>query len=125
MWGCMRVRVNRNRGRYCFLFSKGPILNDIRGHTDPKNIYQIAGNQNFLGDAPRPPAGARAFGARFGASHPYRAPLSKIPGSAPAVGRVIWPVNTASGHSGNQRINGALLCLPALIANDVNKWRRK
>jgi len=23
--GCMRVCVNRNRGRYCFLFSKGPI----------------------------------------------------------------------------------------------------
>jgi len=36
------VCVNRNRGRYCFLSSKGPILNDIRGHSDPKNICQIA-----------------------------------------------------------------------------------
>jgi len=42
---CMRVCVNRNRGRYCFLFSKGPILNDIRGHSDPKNICQFAGNR--------------------------------------------------------------------------------
>jgi len=43
--GCTRVCVNRNRGRYCFLFSKGPILNDIRGHSDSKNICQIAGNR--------------------------------------------------------------------------------
>jgi len=43
--GCMLVCVNQNRGRYCFLFSKGPILNDIRGHSDPKNICQIAGNR--------------------------------------------------------------------------------
>jgi len=40
--GCMRVCVNRNRSRYCFLFCKGPILNDIRGHSDSKNICQIA-----------------------------------------------------------------------------------
>jgi len=39
--------------------------------------------QNFLGEAPRPPAGASVFGARFGALPPYRAPLSKIPVSAP------------------------------------------
>jgi len=39
------VCVNRNRGRYCFLFSKGSLLNDIRGHSDPKNICQIAGNR--------------------------------------------------------------------------------
>jgi len=45
VWGCMRVCVNRNRGRYCFLFSKGPILNDIRGHSDPENICEIAGNR--------------------------------------------------------------------------------
>jgi len=37
-----------------FLFCNGPILNDIRGHSDPKNICHIAGNrilifQNFLG----------------------------------------------------------------------------
>jgi len=31
------------------------------------------------------PASARAFGARFGASPPYRAPLSKIPASAPDI----------------------------------------
>jgi len=43
--GCMRVCVNRNRGRYCFLFCKGLILNDIRGHSDPKNICQNAGNR--------------------------------------------------------------------------------
>jgi len=35
----------RNRGRYCFLFSKGPILNDIRRHSDPQNIRQIAGDR--------------------------------------------------------------------------------
>jgi len=45
VWGCMRVCVNRNRGRYCFLLCKGPILNDIRGHSDPQNICQIAGNR--------------------------------------------------------------------------------
>jgi len=28
-----------------FLFCKGPILNDIRSHSDPKNIWQIAGNR--------------------------------------------------------------------------------
>jgi len=28
-----------------FLFCKGPILNDIRRHSDPKNICQIAGNR--------------------------------------------------------------------------------
>jgi len=39
------VCVNRNRGCYGFLFCKGPILNDIRGHSDTKNIYQIAGNR--------------------------------------------------------------------------------
>jgi len=40
-----RVCVNQNCGRYCFLFSKGPILNDIRGYSDPKNTCQIAGNR--------------------------------------------------------------------------------
>jgi len=39
------VCVNRNRGRYCFLLCKGPILNDIRGHSDPQNICVIAGNR--------------------------------------------------------------------------------
>jgi len=43
--GVMRVCVNRDRGHYCFLFSKGPILNDIRNHSDPKNICQIAENR--------------------------------------------------------------------------------
>jgi len=33
------------RGRYSFLFCKGPILNAIRGHSDPKNICQIAENR--------------------------------------------------------------------------------
>jgi len=27
------------------LFCKGPIFNDIRGHSDPKNICHIAGNR--------------------------------------------------------------------------------
>jgi len=35
----------RDRGRYCFLFCKGPILNNIRRHSDSKNICQIAGNR--------------------------------------------------------------------------------
>jgi len=69
--------VNRNRGRYCFLFYKGPILNDIRGHSDPKiyaRLQEIASNfSKFSGEAPRPTAGVRAYGARFGASPPYRA----------------------------------------------------
>jgi len=47
VWKCggVCVCVNRNRGRYCFLFFKGPILNDMRGHSDPQNICQIAGNR--------------------------------------------------------------------------------
>jgi len=28
-----------------FCSAEGPILNDIRGHSDPKNIFQIAGNR--------------------------------------------------------------------------------
>jgi len=48
----------RNRGRYCFLFCKGPILNDIRRHSDPKNICQNRKShlifQNFLGEAQDP-----------------------------------------------------------------------
>jgi len=89
-WKCGGVCecVNRNRGRYCFLFSKGPILNDIRGHSDPKiyaRLQEIASNfSKFSGEAPRPPADARAFVARFGASPPY-APLFKISASAPGV----------------------------------------
>jgi len=44
----------------------------------------IASNfSTFLWGGPRLPACARAFGAQFGASPPYRPPLSKIPGSAP------------------------------------------
>jgi len=33
---------------------------------------------NFLGDAPRPPAGARAFGARFGALPLTGPPFPKL-----------------------------------------------
>jgi len=44
----MRVCVNQNRGRYCFLFSKGPLINDIRGHSHPKNICQIARNRIYF-----------------------------------------------------------------------------
>jgi len=66
-----------------FLFCKGPILNDIRRHSDPKKYMPDCRKsllifQKFLGEAPRPPAGARAFGARFGASLPYRPPFPKF-----------------------------------------------
>jgi len=77
--GCMRVCVNRNRGRYCFVFSKGQILNDIRGHSDPKiyaRLQEIASNfLKFFGETP---AGPRAFSVWFGASPPYRAPFPKF-----------------------------------------------
>jgi len=47
-------------------------------------LQEIASNfSKFSGGGPQTPAGALAFGARFGASPSYRAPLSKIPGSAP------------------------------------------
>jgi len=36
VYATMCVCENQNRGRYCSLFCKGPILNDIRGHSDPK-----------------------------------------------------------------------------------------
>jgi len=47
----------RNRGRYCLLFCKGPILNDIRGHSDPNNICQIADSNysKFSGGGPQTP----------------------------------------------------------------------
>jgi len=46
-------------------------------------LQEIASNfSEFSGEAF---AGARAFGVRFGASPPYRAPLSKIPGFAPGI----------------------------------------
>jgi len=77
----MRVCVNRNRGRHCFLFCKGPILNDIRGRSDPKNMPDCRKShlifQNFVGRPPDPPP-ALGSGLR-----PLTAPLSKIPGSAP------------------------------------------
>jgi len=43
----------------------------------------VSNFSKFSGGGPQTPAGARAFGARFGASPLYRDPLSKIPGSAP------------------------------------------
>jgi len=67
-----------NRGRYCFLFCKSPILilrPTQKYMPDCRKSHLIF--QNFLVEAPRPLAGARAVGSRFGAS--------KIPGSAPAV----------------------------------------
>jgi len=46
-------------------------------------LQEIASNfSKFSGEAFQTPTGARAFGARFGASPPYRAPLSKILGFA-------------------------------------------
>jgi len=72
---CMRVCVNRNRGRYCFLFSKAQFWMISEAILIPKiyaRLHEMASNflKKFLG---RPFAGARAFGARFGASPPYRA----------------------------------------------------
>jgi len=50
-------------------------------------LQEIASNfSKFSGGGPQTPAGARAFGARFRASPPYRPPISKIPGSAPGAG---------------------------------------
>jgi len=50
-----------------FFVLQRPILNDIRGHSDPKNICQVAGNriyffQNFLGRPP-PALVPSAFGS--------------------------------------------------------------
>jgi len=61
-------------------------------------LQEIAANFSKFsgGRPPRPPAGARAFGARFGASPPYWAPLSKIPGSAPDTD---WHIHYATGSS--------------------------
>jgi len=83
-WGCMRVCVNRNRGRYCFLFCKGPILNDIRGHSDPKKYMPDCRKshllfQKFLGRPRRRSRPRRSVGAL----PPTGPPLSKISGSAP------------------------------------------
>jgi len=90
---------------------QGPIFSDIRGHSDPKNICQIAGNgiffSKFSGGVPRPHAGARAFGARFGASPLYRAPLSKIPGSAPVTS--VTFLNYTVVSSGNHIQNPVVL----------------
>jgi len=87
--GCMRVCVcvNRNRGRYCFLFSNGAILNDIRGHSDPKNIcrlQEIASNFSKFsgGSLPHPRRRSRLRRSVRGFA-PLPGPLSKIPGSAP------------------------------------------
>jgi len=52
------IGVFRNRGRYCFLFCKGPILNDIRGYSDPKyaRLQEIASNfSKFSGGGPQNP----------------------------------------------------------------------
>jgi len=62
-----------------FLFCKGPILRPFWSQKympDCRKSHLIF--QNFLGKAPRPPAGARAFGARFGALPPYLAPFPKF-----------------------------------------------
>jgi len=90
VWGVYaRVCVNRNRGRYCFLFCKGPILNDIRGHSDPKNIYtrlqEIASNFSKVsgGGLQTPPPALAPLALGSGFRPLTRPPLSKIPGSAP------------------------------------------
>jgi len=42
-------------------------------------LQEIASNfSKFSGGGPQTPAGARAIGARFGASPPYRAPFPKF-----------------------------------------------
>jgi len=42
---CVCVCESKSWPLLFFLFSKGPILNDIRGHSDPQNICQIAGSR--------------------------------------------------------------------------------
>jgi len=80
--GGVRVCVNGNRGRYCFLFCKGPILNDIRGHSDPKNICQIAENRIYFfkifWGGPPDPALALAPSALGSGLRPLTAPFPKF-----------------------------------------------
>jgi len=42
---CVCVCESKSWPLLFFLFCKVPILNDIRGHSDPKYICQIAGNR--------------------------------------------------------------------------------
>jgi len=61
-----------------FFVQQRPNLNDIRGHSDPKNICQIARNRiyffkMFWGRTPGP-----RRRARFGALPPYWAPFPKF-----------------------------------------------
>jgi len=77
---------------------KGPILNDIRGHSDPQNICQIAGNRiyflnNFLGEAPRPPPALAPSALGSGLRSPYRAPSFQNSWIRPC--DLTWPVEEA------------------------------
>jgi len=95
------VCVNRNRGRNCFLFSKGPILNDIRGHSGPKNICQlqeIASNfSKFSGGGPQTPRRRSRLWRSVRGFVPLPPPLSKIPGSAPALSLSLSASNRHTG----------------------------
>jgi len=78
--GCMRVCVNRNRGRYCFCSAKAPFRMISEAILIPKiyaRLQEIASNfSKFSGEAPCRRS-VRGFA-------PLPGPLSKIPGSAPA-----------------------------------------
>jgi len=82
-------------------YPRYPILNDIRGHSDLKiyaRLQEMASNfSKFSGggrEAPQTPRWRSRLRARFGASPPYRAPLSKIPGSAAGQGVSKIPVDS-------------------------------
>jgi len=71
----------RNRGRYCFFVLQRPNF-DSEAILIPKiyaRLQEITSNflKNFWG-GPQTPVGARAFGARFWALPPYRAPFPKF-----------------------------------------------
>jgi len=83
----------RNRGRYCFLFCNGPILNDIRGHSDPKNIWQIARNRIqffklFSREAPRPPPALAPLALGLGL-RPLTAPFQNS-WIRPCTSLIVW-----------------------------------
>jgi len=64
-------------------------------------LQKIASNiSKFSGGGPQTPAGARAFGAQFRASPPYRPTISKIFGSAPECLcirlMIAWPCSSCS-----------------------------
>jgi len=88
VWGCMRVCVNRNRGRCCFIGSaKVPFRMISEAILIPKiyaRLQEIVSNlSKFYGEGPPPALAPSAIG--LGLRALTGPPFSKIPGSAPAV----------------------------------------